>query len=60
MLLLGMELIFYTEVTVSLFRLKIAGDTWAGIGAVVGWFAAKPEHARVPAEELPSHPSRAS
>jgi hypothetical protein len=46
--LVGMGLVFYAGVIVSLFGFEIAGDTWAGIGAVIGWFAAKREDAGVP------------
>lgn len=58
LLLIGAGLAFYTEVIVRLFGFEIAGDTWAALGAVVGWFAAKPEHVGVPAEEI-AEPSSA-
>jgi hypothetical protein len=45
LMLIGMTLPFYLEVTVRLFRIDLAGDTWAALGAVIGWFAARPEDA---------------
>jgi hypothetical protein len=45
LLVIGMALPFYFDVTFSLFGFQFAGDTWVGIGAAVGWFAAKPEDA---------------
>jgi hypothetical protein len=60
LLLIGAGLVFFTDpnMIVSFFGFEITGDTWAGIGAVVGWFAAKPEHAGVTSEEI-AEPSSA-
>jgi hypothetical protein len=44
---IGMALPFYADTLVRLFGFELTGDTWAGIGALVGWFVAKPEDSGV-------------
>ena len=45
LLFAGAGLVFYSDAIITAFGIELAGDTWVGIGAVVGWFAAKPEDA---------------
>jgi hypothetical protein len=45
LLFAGMGVVFYSDVTVSVFGVELAGDVWVVLGAAIGWFAAKPEDA---------------
>jgi hypothetical protein len=47
LLIVGMGLVFYTGVNVSMFGIEFGGDVWVMLGAVIGWFAAKPADAGV-------------
>ena len=55
LLIASMGLVFYSDVSLQIFSLELAGDVWVFVGFVVGYFAAKPEDAgvgpNVPAEQ---------
>ena len=43
LLLAGLAIGFYSKITVGIMGLTVTADTWAGLGALIGFFAAKPK-----------------